>query len=192
MLNVERIEEWRKQDVLDSEGEKIGKLDEVYYDTGGDGEAIFLSVKSGLLGRHTALVPLTDASVGRDYIRVGYTREQIEQADSRDPEGEISRESVASASAAFGLELPEGLEVESASLINERRARAEEARQRAEELEAQARERADEHANAEHEADEAAAKAREAEDEKRQARSAAEEARAAADLAERPDPQAPR
>ena len=30
MLHVERIESWRGQDVLDSEGEKAGRLEEVY------------------------------------------------------------------------------------------------------------------------------------------------------------------
>ncbi|MGI8412253.1 MAG: PRC-barrel domain-containing protein [Solirubrobacteraceae bacterium] len=190
MLNVERIEEWRGQDVLDSAGEKIGKVDEVYYEAT-EGEAMLLSVKSGLLGRHTALVPLTDASVGRDYIRVAFTREQVEQAE-RGPDGEVSRKEVQDVSAAFGLELSEGLEVESASLINERRAQAQEARERAEELEAQARQKDEEHAAAEQQAQDATATARVAEEDKDEARSAAEEARAAADRAERPAAEPPR
>ncbi len=183
MLNVERIEEWRGQDILDSDGQKIGKLEEVYYDAAG-GEAMFVSVKSGLLGRHTALVPLADASVGRDYIRLAYTGEQVDRAE-RGPEGEVSRNEVRDLSAAFALELPDGLEVESASLINERHAKAEQARRRAQELELEAQRKADEHADAEQQADEAAAKARAAADEKHQAQSAAEEARADAERAER-------
>ena len=33
---VESIESWRGQDVLDSAGEKAGRLEEVYYDAAGD------------------------------------------------------------------------------------------------------------------------------------------------------------
>ncbi|MGI8428410.1 MAG: PRC-barrel domain-containing protein [Solirubrobacteraceae bacterium] len=183
MLNVERIEEWRGQEVRDADGEKIGKLEEVYYDAEG-GEAMFLSVKSGLLGRHTALVPLLDASVGRDYIRIAYTRAQVEQAE-RGAEGEVSRNEVRDASAAFALELPDGVEVESASLINERHAQAEQARQLAEELEAEAQRKAAEHADAEQDVEAASARARAAEDDKHQARGAADDARVAAERAER-------
>lgn len=35
MPTVERIETWRGQDVLDSAGEKAGRLEEVYYDAAG-------------------------------------------------------------------------------------------------------------------------------------------------------------
>ena len=45
---VERIESWSGQDVLESGGEKVGRLDEVYYDPA-TSEPVLLSVKHGLL-----------------------------------------------------------------------------------------------------------------------------------------------
>jgi hypothetical protein len=49
MPTLERIENWRGQDVLDGSGEKAGRLDEVYYDATGH-EPILLSVKHGCSG----------------------------------------------------------------------------------------------------------------------------------------------
>jgi hypothetical protein len=44
VLKVESIESWRGQDVLDSAGEKAGRLQEVYYDAAGD-EPVLISIK---------------------------------------------------------------------------------------------------------------------------------------------------
>ena len=84
MLNVDQIEEWLGQEVLDADGERVGKLDEVFY-SDGSGEAVFAAVKSGLLGRHSSTVPLAGASVGRDYVRLAFTAEQIDRSTSEVP-----------------------------------------------------------------------------------------------------------
>jgi len=55
MLEVEHIEAWRGQEVHDTHGESLGKLDEVFFDAR-TGEPLLLSIKSGLLGRHYGLV----------------------------------------------------------------------------------------------------------------------------------------
>ena len=46
MIPVENITDWRGQDVLDAVGEKLGKLEEVYFD-GETDEPTFAAVKSG-------------------------------------------------------------------------------------------------------------------------------------------------
>jgi len=92
MLSVDQIEEWLGQEVTDSGGERIGKLDEVYYSVR-SGDAVFASVKSGLLGRRSSVVPLAGASVGRDYLRLGYSAEQIDGAGSDvAPKGALGRD----------------------------------------------------------------------------------------------------
>ena len=47
MPTVESIESWRGQDVLDSAGEKAGRLEEVFYDAAGD-EPVLISIKHGM------------------------------------------------------------------------------------------------------------------------------------------------
>ena len=50
---------WRGQDVLDPQGDKLGKLEEIYYDTETDVPA-FAAVKSGTLSKHLTIVPLSE------------------------------------------------------------------------------------------------------------------------------------
>jgi sporulation protein YlmC with PRC-barrel domain len=42
-MEIEQIEEWQGQDVVDCDGEKIGKLEDVYFEAGSR-EAVFGSV----------------------------------------------------------------------------------------------------------------------------------------------------
>lgn len=85
MFAVEDIKEWRGQDVVDPGGDKLGKLEEVYYDTETDVPA-FAAVKSSLIGKHLSLVPLEGASVGEAYVRVAAAK----AAPSFDPDSELT------------------------------------------------------------------------------------------------------
>jgi hypothetical protein len=141
MLSVEQIEEWLGQEVLDADGERLRKLDEVFYSSS-SGEAVFASVKSGLLGRRSSTVPLAGASVGRDYVRLAYTAEQIDRDGSEvRAEDGIGREDAQRLGELYGVSVAPEDEFESASAINERQKEAEDARRRAEELEADAQRR---------------------------------------------------
>jgi sporulation protein YlmC with PRC-barrel domain len=184
---VERIETWRGQDVLDSAGEKVGRLEEVYYDPATQ-EPVLLSVKSGLLGRQMALVPAEHAVLSRDQLRVPYTAEQIEQAQGARVEDELSEEQVAAVGALFGLALPASGPLRSASLIERLRAEAEEARQRAQKLGLEAQHRNQEAQDARERAAAAAEQANAAEREREQAQADALEARRRAEPASEQPP----
>jgi hypothetical protein len=180
-VSVERVEDWVGQDVFDAQGERVGKLDEVFYSTAG-GDAVFAAVKSGLLGRHSSVVPLAGATVGRDYLRLAYTKLTIDDADS----GVKGEDGVNGARARqlgeiYGVPIAADDAFESATVVNERRQAAEEAQQRAAALEEQAQRREsdahDAQGNAASAQEQAAAKARESE----QARAEAEQARQDAD-----------
>lgn len=69
-MEIERIEDWIGREVDDADGNKLGKLDEVYFD--GD-RAVAGEVKPGLLSRKRVVVPLEGASVTRDAVRVNGT-----------------------------------------------------------------------------------------------------------------------
>ncbi len=183
MLGVEQIDEWRGQDVVDRDGEKLGKLDDVFYDTA-NGEAVFLTVKSGLLGRRSHLVPVAQASVGREYVRVAFTAEQVDKAETSDTDGVLDSDAARRAADTYGVRLGDGTRFESASLIEQRRADAEDAREQADKLDKEARDRADKADEAHRRADEAKDRASDADSEAKRAREAAEDARTAADRAE--------
>ena len=175
MPTVERIESWRGQDVLDGTGEKTGRLDEVYYHSTTQ-EPVLLSIKHGMLGRQVTLVPAAEAVVCHDYIRVPYSAEQIDQAQSSRVEDELSPEQVAAVGALYKVELPAGGSLYSSSLIERRRIEAEEANQRAHELEREAKQRAQELEEARKRAGAAAEEAHAAERERQKAEAAAVEA----------------
>ena len=65
----QNIAEWHGKDLIDSVGEKIGKLEEVYVDVETD-EPMFATVKEGFIGRHLTFVPLTGANVTPDNLQV--------------------------------------------------------------------------------------------------------------------------
>jgi len=99
---AEDIKQWRGEDVLDPAGEKLGKLDEVYYDTETD-QPGFAAVKSGVIGKHVTLVPLTGATVGHDFVRVTASKDQVKNAPAVDPDAELTAVDEASSYGYFGL-----------------------------------------------------------------------------------------
>lgn len=181
MLSVEQIEEWLGQEVLDADGERVGKLDEVFYSSG-SGEAVFASVKSGLLGRHSSTVPLAGASVGRDYVRLAYTAEQIDHGGSEvKTQDGIGREDAQRLGELYGVSVASEDEFEGASVINQRRQDAEDARRQADELDAEAQRREADAQAAQSDAQEAGQDAQQKGQLADEARSAAERARAEAE-----------
>ena len=104
---VESIESWWGQDVLDSAGEKAGRLEEVYYDAAGD-EPVLISIKHGRLGHQVKLAPLSDAAVSRDYIRLPFTGEQLGGAPDVTVGDELTAEQCAAVFALFAVRRSSG------------------------------------------------------------------------------------
>ena len=182
MASIERILDWRGQDIFDRDGERLGKLDEVYYDRA-SGEAMLASVKSGLLGRRAALVSLRGATAGRDYVRVAFSAEQVGQTTDVEIAETLSREALSQARGVYGLELDDGAQLEAATLVERRRAAAEAAIARADDLEREALKAADAGRDARNRAEEANRAADEAERAAVALREEAVAARGAADAA---------
>jgi hypothetical protein len=73
------LSEWRGSDLVDRDGERIGALQDVYFDVESD-EPQFGTVKEGWLGRHLTFVPLIGVTVGPATLQVTVTKEQIKAA----------------------------------------------------------------------------------------------------------------
>ncbi|MEA2157221.1 MAG: hypothetical protein QOE11_3361 [Solirubrobacteraceae bacterium] len=102
-IPIEDLKEWAGQDVVDPVGEKLGRLEEVLYDTETDIPA-FAAIKSGTFGKHLTLVALAGATAGQTYIRVPVDKKQFKKAPSFDPETELSTDDEAEAYGYYGLE----------------------------------------------------------------------------------------
>ena len=103
MIPVENITDWRGQDVLDAVGEKLGKLEQVYFD-GETDEPTFAAVKSGTISKSLTLVPLERASVGRDYVRVDRAKAEFKKAPSYDTDIELTLDQEAEAFRHYGMD----------------------------------------------------------------------------------------
>ncbi len=73
------VAEWHGRMLLDRDGGKIGKLQDVYVDVETD-EPQFATVKGSHLGRHLTFVPLGGIRIGPDELQVEATKEQIRSA----------------------------------------------------------------------------------------------------------------
>jgi uncharacterized protein YrrD len=91
MAHHQNIAEWHGKTLVDRDGQKIGKLRDVYVDVETD-EPMFGTVKEGLIGRHLTFVPLAGLTFGPDDLQMTVTREQVKNAPNIELHGdELSR-----------------------------------------------------------------------------------------------------
>ena len=81
------VAEWHGKMLVDRNGEKIGKLQDVYVDVETD-EPQFATVKEGFLDRHLTFVPLAKIQIGPDDLQVSVTKERVRTAPDIDMHGE--------------------------------------------------------------------------------------------------------
>ncbi len=170
------LQTWIGVDVVDSAGEKLGKLEDVYFH--GD-EPLVAGIRSGMAGRKHHAVTLSGATVTRDCLAVAVSAEQIVATDS----GGVGADELAALAAADDrLRGLEPADLEGWGAREERLKALAEAQAKAEALEAEALRRGDEEAaaaerarRADQEAEDARAARLDAEQRARQAREDADE-----------------
>ena len=106
MSKVAEVYEWRGRTVVDRDGEKIGKLDEIYLDRETN-EPEWALVKTGLLGTKSSFVPLKGAAPAEDDVRVAHAKGQVKDAPSVDPDGELSQQEEGQLYRHYGLHYSE-------------------------------------------------------------------------------------
>jgi hypothetical protein len=81
------VTEWHGRMLVDRNGEKIGKLQDVYVDVETD-EPQFATVKEGFLTRHLTFVPLGGVKVGPDSLAAAVSKAQVQDAPNIEQHGE--------------------------------------------------------------------------------------------------------
>lgn len=81
------VAQWHGRMMVDRDGEKIGKLQDVYVDVETD-EPQFATVEEGFIGRHLTFVPLAGIHVGPDDLQVEVTKEEVRSAPDIEMHGE--------------------------------------------------------------------------------------------------------
>src|SRR5829696_29741 len=101
--DLEAVLGWRGRDVVDRDGQKVGKVRDLFLDSESD-RPEWAGVSTGFLGRRIALVPLADAAEAEGTIRVPFTEQQIEEAPTAEPDVELSQSEEAALYRHYGLE----------------------------------------------------------------------------------------
>ena len=88
-IEKDRMLQLRGEDLYDSDGDKIGAVEEIYLDEQTD-EPEWALVKTGLFGGKGTFVPLSDARDEDGALRVPYDKATIKDAPKMDPDGRLS------------------------------------------------------------------------------------------------------
>jgi sporulation protein YlmC with PRC-barrel domain len=91
-LTLDQLKALRGRAVLDAHGEKIGEVDQVYFDDD-TSEPKWVDVKRGMFGTDRVLVPVEGATVENVELRLPYEKEQIESAPEAEEVKALSPES---------------------------------------------------------------------------------------------------
>jgi uncharacterized protein (TIGR02271 family) len=89
MIGTETISRVIGQDVYDDSGEKIGSASEVYLDDE-TGQPEWVTVRTGLFGTKESFVPIRDADLTDDGLRVHVSKDRVKDAPRIDAEGHLS------------------------------------------------------------------------------------------------------
>src|SRR4051812_19994907 len=83
------VNECIDQNVVGQDGEKIGKVKDVYLDNDTRRPEWF-AVTSGLFGKRVSFVPITGADMSGDDIRIPYDKSQVKDAPQIDADGQLT------------------------------------------------------------------------------------------------------
>jgi len=83
VTTLEETLTWRGQTMTDSDGSKIGTIEEIYLDAD-SGQPEWALVNTGLFGTKRSFVPLRDASASGDGVRVPFSKDQVKDAPVHD------------------------------------------------------------------------------------------------------------
>jgi hypothetical protein len=114
MREIEAIQDWKGQDVVDVAEQKVGKLEDVWFRVD-SADPVLISVKSGLLGRKRHLIPLQGSTVTRSFVRVAFREDQIGDAPQNDDDARLSPAELAAVKEHYGVDIdgPADAELES-------------------------------------------------------------------------------
>lgn len=89
MIGTDTISRVIGQDVYDESGEKIGSAAEVYLDDE-TGQPEWVTVRTGLFGTRESFVPIRNADLTNDGVRVPVSKSRVKDAPKIDTDGHLS------------------------------------------------------------------------------------------------------
>jgi uncharacterized protein (TIGR02271 family) len=106
MFSTTDVQTLRDSNVLDSDGDKIGSVEEIYLDQETE-KPEWAAVKTGLFGPKLTMIPLAEADKAGEDIRVPYAKAQVKDAPQVDADGELTQDEEARLYDHYGLDYGE-------------------------------------------------------------------------------------
>jgi uncharacterized protein (TIGR02271 family) len=103
MLDKNSVLDSRGSTVVGSDGDKIGKVEDVYLDRETD-QPEWVLVNTGLFGSRSTFVPLSEATQRGNDIVVPFTKDVVKDAPNIDADGELSEQEEADLYRYYNLE----------------------------------------------------------------------------------------
>ena len=100
------VAEWRGNSAVDSDGEKIGTIEEIYMDAE-TGKPEWLAVTTGMFGSKVSFIPVAEASEANGDVQVPYDKQQVTDAPSMEADGSLSQDEEAQLYRHYGLDYNE-------------------------------------------------------------------------------------
>jgi uncharacterized protein (TIGR02271 family) len=107
MIGTETISRVIGKDVYDESGEKIGSASEVYLDDE-SGQPEWVTVRTGLFGTKESFVPIRNADLTDDGVRVPVSKTQVKDAPKIDTDGHLSPQEEQELYRHYGLDFGSG------------------------------------------------------------------------------------
>jgi uncharacterized protein (TIGR02271 family) len=104
-MTLDQLSEMRGAPVHDATGEKIGSVEEIFYDEQ-TRQPEWIGLGTGLFGTKRALVPVQGADISDDRIMVPYSKERVKNSPGVDSD-EISQETEQELYSCYGLQYSE-------------------------------------------------------------------------------------
>jgi uncharacterized protein (TIGR02271 family) len=87
---MQDVRQWENKTVIDARGDKIGKIEDVYFDEQ-TGQPEWALVNTGLFGLKHNFVPITEAEVAGDTVRVRWDADQVKNAPKIESDEELNQ-----------------------------------------------------------------------------------------------------
>jgi len=97
---------WRGQDLHDNDGDKIGKIEEIYLDADTD-QPEWALVHTGVFGTKQTFIPIRDASAGDTGPRVPFDKQTVKDAPKMDADGRLSQQEESDLYRHYGMDYSE-------------------------------------------------------------------------------------
>lgn len=102
MPNATEVLEWKGRTAVDTDGGKLGTIEEIYLDAQTQ-QPEWALIQTGMFGNKSSFMPLEGATTSGDDIKAPYSKDQVKDAPKVDPDGELSLDEESALYSHYGI-----------------------------------------------------------------------------------------